>query len=200
MWGSKYVWDSIVEDLQALSRHLLLNDSSKLDSHRLSSIRKTTLQVDVDVDCTETFFVSDDRTEEVRVCFGCFVHVAGPGRVRWAVPSRTSSRSPGEPWCGGRFVQGAPNKRVAEVCAFFSVNSHPHTWFESTVPTFPHHLDVLCEHPGAYIRCPDLYRNPATQVVQGSKAVGVSKHRLRLECSPFFKRDFQWVVSVNAGI
>eukprot|EP00752_Nemacystus_decipiens_P011999 g10638.t1 len=94
IWGSKYVLDSVLEDLQALTRHLVLNDSSKLDSHRLSSIRKTTLQVDVDISCTETFFVSDDRTEEV---------------------------------------------------------------------------------------------------VQGSKAVGVSKHRLRLEGSPFFKRDFQWV-------
>eukprot|EP00903_Cladosiphon_okamuranus_P007739 g7498.t1 len=95
IWGSKYVLDSIAEDIQALWRYLLFNDSSKLDSHRLSSIRKTTLQVDVDIDCTETFFVSDDRTEEV---------------------------------------------------------------------------------------------------VQGSKAVGASKHRLRLESSPFFKRDFQWAV------
>lgn len=66
IWGSKYVWESVLEDAQALLRHQLLNDSSKLDSHRLSSIRRTTLQVDVDIDCTETFFVSDDTTQEVR--------------------------------------------------------------------------------------------------------------------------------------
>lgn len=60
MWGSKYVWDSVLEDLR------------KLDKRRLSSIRKTirkiTMQVDVDIDCTETFFVSDDRTQEVCCC------------------------------------------------------------------------------------------------------------------------------------
>ncbi len=66
IWGSKYVWDSVLEDIQAVSRLLLLKDDSKLDKQRLSSIRKTTLQVDVDFDCSETFFVSDDRTEEVR--------------------------------------------------------------------------------------------------------------------------------------
>lgn len=77
MWGSKYKKDSIFEDMQALS-------SSKLDNHRLSSIRKTTVQVDVDIDCTETFFVSDDRTEEV--CVVLCTHAGGPGCV-WAVPS-----------------------------------------------------------------------------------------------------------------
>ncbi|CAM9614965.1 unnamed protein product [Pylaiella littoralis] len=94
-WGSKYVWESVLEDLEALTRHLLLKDSSMLEKHNFSSIRKTTIQVDVDIDCSETFFVSDDNTEEV---------------------------------------------------------------------------------------------------VQGSKTVGFSKHRLRLEGSPFFKRDFRWAV------
>lgn len=74
MFGSKYVWDSFLKDFQAVWRHLLLNDSSNLDSHRLSSIRKTTLQVDVDIDCIETFLVSDDRTEEV--CYSyCYWYV-----------------------------------------------------------------------------------------------------------------------------
>lgn len=114
MWGSKYAWDSVLEDLQALSRHLLLNDSSKLDSHRLSSIRKTTLQVDVDVDCTETFFVSDDRTEEVGVLPLCVcVHAAellllpsvGLG---CSVVIDPSSYFSGEPARGaGKFVRGA---------------------------------------------------------------------------------------------
>lgn len=65
IWGSKYVWESVLKDLEALSRHLWLKDSTMLDKHNLSSIRKTTIQVDVDISCSETFFVSDDRTEEV---------------------------------------------------------------------------------------------------------------------------------------
>ncbi|CAB1105304.1 unnamed protein product [Ectocarpus sp. CCAP 1310/34] len=94
IWGSKYVLKSVLEDIKAISRYRVSKDRDVLDKP-LSSIRKTTVQVDVDIGCTETFFVSDDRTEEI---------------------------------------------------------------------------------------------------VQGSKAFAVRKHRLRLESSPFLKRDFQWSV------
>ncbi|CAM9987956.1 unnamed protein product [Ectocarpus fasciculatus] len=94
IWGSKYALKSLLQDIKAISSYRLSKDRAVLDKP-LSSIRKTTVQVDVDIGCTETFFVSDDRTEEV---------------------------------------------------------------------------------------------------VQGSKAVAVRKHRLRLESSPFLKRDFQWSV------
>ncbi|CAM9713103.1 unnamed protein product [Scytosiphon promiscuus] len=46
--------------------------------------------------------------------------------------------------------------------------------------------------------CPSVPPGPnhtpptRAQVVQGSKTVATRRHRLRLECSPFFRRDFQW--------
>lgn len=61
----------------------------------------------------------------------------------------------------------------------------------------------MCFHVDVPVRVffPGLNETLATQVVQGTKAVGVSKHRLRLESSPFFKRDFQWAVSCwNFGL
>lgn len=67
MWGSKYVLKSLLQDIKAISSYRLSKDRAVLDKP-LSSIRKTTVQVDVDIGCTETFFVSDDRTEEVRCC------------------------------------------------------------------------------------------------------------------------------------
>ncbi|CAN0353681.1 unnamed protein product [Ascophyllum nodosum] len=90
--GTKMAWESLSKDLEALMRYRFLRDKDMVKT-RLSSIRKTTLQVDVDILCCETFFVTDDRTE---------------------------------------------------------------------------------------------------QVVQGCKAVGLRTHRLRLECSPFLRRDFHW--------
>ncbi|CBN75662.1 expressed unknown protein [Ectocarpus siliculosus] len=64
IWGSKYVLKSVLEDIKAISRYRVNKDRAGLDKP-LSSIRKTTVQVDVDIGCTETFFVSDNRTEEV---------------------------------------------------------------------------------------------------------------------------------------
>lgn len=66
-FGSKYVLESALQDIKALSRFLVLKDGASLDQRRMSSIRKTTVQVDVDMDCSETFFVSDDRTRDVSV-------------------------------------------------------------------------------------------------------------------------------------
>lgn len=58
---------SVLEDIKAISRYRVNKDRAVLDKP-LSSIRKTTMQVDVDIGCTETFFVYDDRTEGVRCC------------------------------------------------------------------------------------------------------------------------------------
>lgn len=58
-------WESLSKDFEALMRYRLSKDPAML-KNRLSLIRKTTLHVDVDILCRETFFVTDDRTEEVR--------------------------------------------------------------------------------------------------------------------------------------
>ena len=64
--GTKMAWESLSKDLEALMRYRFLRDKDMVKT-RLSSIRKTTLQVDVDILCCETFFVTDDRTEQVDV-------------------------------------------------------------------------------------------------------------------------------------
>lgn len=64
--GTKLSWESLSKDLEAIMRYRFLKDKDIVKT-RLSSIRKTTLQVDVDILCRETFFVTDDRSEQV--CF-----------------------------------------------------------------------------------------------------------------------------------
>ncbi|CAN0013431.1 unnamed protein product [Scytosiphon promiscuus] len=84
-FGSKYVWESTLEDIKALSRFLVLKDGASLDQRRMSSIRKTTVQVDVDMACSETFFVCDERTREVGLFWACRLgacrHAPTPGTL-----------------------------------------------------------------------------------------------------------------------
>lgn len=63
--GTAVATESVLKDLETVIRARYFRDRNMLNEGTLSSLRKSTVQVDVDVRCRETFFVVDDRTEEV---------------------------------------------------------------------------------------------------------------------------------------
>lgn len=75
--GTAVATESVFKDLEAVIRARYFRDRDMLNKGSLSSLRKSTVQVDVDVLCSETFFVVDDRTEQVGAGLNCFTPQIG---------------------------------------------------------------------------------------------------------------------------